>query len=196
MNIGPIYIYNPNMAVIDIIPIEASLHMANTQPKTGIYVRTDKWNQGDTSSLKVMAALYVALLYLRNHGVIVVSPKDYLSSALETRGSSASAGDTQRSVWDIVWSCVITIFTCTWVSVHPNIPASDDTSLRIALRRLELMLWAIITPEMVIYWALRQWLGVRKLRGIYQGTMTHRITKINLITIFDCRFTIQTMGGL
>ena len=45
----------------------------------------------------------------------------------------------QRSVWDVLWACLATIFACAWVSVHPNIPGSNESSWRILLRRLELM---------------------------------------------------------
>ncbi|KAF9566513.1 hypothetical protein CPC08DRAFT_814736 [Agrocybe pediades] len=41
-----------------------------------------------------------------------------------------------------------------------------------ALRRIELMTWAIITPELIIYWAMRQWHGARSMErefAEYQG---------------------------
>ena len=27
-----------------------------------------------------------------------------------------------RTRFDIVWTCVTTLFICTWVAIHPNIP--------------------------------------------------------------------------
>ena len=75
----------------------------------------------------------------------------------------------QRSIWDILWSCLATIFACSWVSVHPNIPASNESSRRIFLRRLELMFWAVVAPEMIISWAVRQWIGARRLEKLYKG---------------------------
>ncbi|KAF8873596.1 hypothetical protein CPB84DRAFT_1753215 [Gymnopilus junonius] len=82
----------------------------------------------------------------------------------------------QRSLWDILWGCLATIFACTWVSVHPNIPDPNDGSFRILLRRLELMLWATLVPELVLFWALRQFMGAymisRSFRA-YGWTMTH-----------------------
>ena len=27
-----------------------------------------------------------------------------------------------RSIWNIIWSCIVMIFSCTWVAVHPNVP--------------------------------------------------------------------------
>ncbi|KDR73285.1 hypothetical protein GALMADRAFT_37967, partial [Galerina marginata CBS 339.88] len=69
-----------------------------------------------------------------------------------------------RSIWDIVWSCSLTIFACSWVSVHPNIPGPDEGRIKVALRRLELMFWSIVAPELIIYWAMRQWLAALKLQ--------------------------------
>ena len=59
----------------------------------------------------------------------------------------------QRSITDILWSCFATLFACTWLSVHPNIPGPDEGFWKIALQRLELMLWALICPELIIGWA-------------------------------------------
>ena len=75
----------------------------------------------------------------------------------------------QRSIWDILWSCLATLFACSWVSVHPNVPAPHESGWRIFLRRLELMFWAVIGPEMIITWAFRQWLGARRLENLYKG---------------------------
>ena len=75
----------------------------------------------------------------------------------------------QRSIWDILWSCLATILACSWVSVHPNIPAPNESSWRIFLRRLELMFWAVIGPEFIISWAFRQWLGAREFEKVYKG---------------------------
>ena len=78
----------------------------------------------------------------------------------------------QRSIWDILWSCLATIFACSWVSVHPNIPAPNESSRRIFLRRLELMFWAVIGPEMIITWAYRQWSSARHLERLYRGELS------------------------
>jgi hypothetical protein len=64
-----------------------------------------------------------------------------------------------RTIWNIIWSCLVTIFGCTWVAVHPNIPNAEDKWFTTALRRLQLMVMALIAPEFVILWAMRQWLA-------------------------------------
>ena len=86
----------------------------------------------------------------------------------------------QRSLWDILRSCLATIFACSWVSVHPNIPSPDDSSWRIFLRRLELMFWAVIGPEMIIDWAFRQWVGARHLENLHRGELLSLMCSIHL----------------
>ncbi|KAF4616387.1 hypothetical protein D9613_008673 [Agrocybe pediades] len=72
----------------------------------------------------------------------------------------------------IICTCVATILAASWVSVHPNIPNPKESKIMKALRRIELMIWAIITPELIIYWAMRQWHGARSMErefAEYQG---------------------------
>ncbi|KDR72294.1 hypothetical protein GALMADRAFT_74058 [Galerina marginata CBS 339.88] len=81
-----------------------------------------------------------------------------------------------RSLWDIIWSCLVTSFACSWVSVHPNIPAPGEGRVMKGLRKFELMLWSILSPELIIMWAVRQWLGARRLEAKYSDrgwTKTH-----------------------
>ena len=77
----------------------------------------------------------------------------------------------QRSITDILWSCFATLFACTWLSVHPNMPGPDEGFWKVALRRLELMFWALICPELIIGWAFKQWLAARWSRDQYGGAL-------------------------
>ena len=118
-----------------------------------------------------MMFLVLALVYLFHGFQTHAAP---LASLLaESTGNTTTPAcicpTNQRSIWNILWSCLATIFACSWVSVHPNIPAANESSLRILLRRLELMFWAVVAPEIVISWAFRQWIGTRKLENIYKG---------------------------
>jgi len=74
-----------------------------------------------------------------------------------------------RSLGDIIRSCVVTIFLCTWVSMHPNIPSPDERWPRLALRRAGLLLLALFVPEAVIGWALRQRLAAAGLAKAHKG---------------------------
>ena len=96
----------------------------------------------------------------------------FTSLLTESAGTTASAyvcPADQRSIRDILSSCLATIFACLWISVHPNIPFPNESGWRVFLRRLELMFWALLGPELIIVWAFRQWLGARELEKLYKG---------------------------
>jgi len=76
-----------------------------------------------------------------------------------------------RSTQDIVWSCVVTIFACTWVSIHPNIPGLNEGCLTKFFRRVGVTVLALLAPELVVIWALRQWLASRRLAKEYAGAV-------------------------
>ena len=74
-----------------------------------------------------------------------------------------------RTIWNIIWSCLVTIFACTYAAIHPNVPMSDPNRHWYSglLRRARIMICALIGPEFVIIWALRQWFAARrKLRNL------------------------------
>ena len=97
------------------------------------------------------------------------------SNATSTVLSTCICPANQRSLLDILWSCLATLFACSWVSVHPNIPGPDESWWRIFLRRLELMFWTVFAPEMIITWAIRQWTGARNLKKLYKGGLMYPI---------------------
>lgn len=68
-----------------------------------------------------------------------------------------------RTLAGIVWSCIATLVACTWVSVHPNVPDPMDGTIKLALHRVKLMLLAIVAPEIIVIWALRQRMVAQKL---------------------------------
>jgi hypothetical protein len=66
-----------------------------------------------------------------------------------------------RTIWSIVWSSLVTLFACIWVAVHPNVPAFTDGTLAKVKQRAKLLLTAIIAPEFIIMFAMRQWVCAR-----------------------------------
>src|ERR1700730_3906871 len=74
-----------------------------------------------------------------------------------------------RTLWSIVWSCVAVVLSCTWNSMHPNISGPYEKWHRIALRRVGLMTAALIAPEFVVVWAMRQRIVARRLAEEHQG---------------------------
>ncbi|OAX37860.1 hypothetical protein K503DRAFT_692597 [Rhizopogon vinicolor AM-OR11-026] len=83
-----------------------------------------------------------------------------------------------RTMWDIIWSCVATLFACAWTAVHPNIPGVHEGKGTAMYRRICLIITALLAPEFMITWAARQFFSARQAtkdfnaRG-YQWTATH-----------------------
>jgi len=73
-----------------------------------------------------------------------------------------------RTLANILWSCLLTIFACTWTSIHPNIwPCAkpwDRFRYRIALFILN-----VLMPETMVQWSISQWFAARKLAQDYNG---------------------------
>ncbi|KAJ7820693.1 hypothetical protein B0H13DRAFT_1660781, partial [Mycena leptocephala] len=78
-----------------------------------------------------------------------------------------------RKLFDIIWGCLATIFACTWVSVHPNVPSPNQSWLALFWRRLKMMLIAVIAPEIMVGFAARQFLAARKLSKEFGFSKTH-----------------------
>ncbi|KAJ7863512.1 hypothetical protein B0H14DRAFT_2348923 [Mycena olivaceomarginata] len=87
---------------------------------------------------------------------------------------SGSASDTNnRTLFSIVSSCLATVFACTWVSVHPNVPRPSQSNLALSWRRFCLMLVAVIAPELMAGFAARQFLDARWFSKKYDVSLTH-----------------------
>lgn len=79
-----------------------------------------------------------------------------------------------RGVNDIVISCVATIFACTWTAMHPNIPSPCDSGWEIFKRKVITMVVAILVPEAVTAWALKQNLSARNIEREYNARFAVR----------------------
>ncbi|PBK85591.1 hypothetical protein ARMGADRAFT_1129129 [Armillaria gallica] len=77
----------------------------------------------------------------------------------------ACIGD-QRTVLNIIWSCLATIFACTWLAVHPNVPCRDITrkgAISCAIERAKIMAITVLAPEVIVAWAAEQFIVAWKL---------------------------------
>src|SRR5260221_14416630 len=73
----------------------------------------------------------------------------------------------KRSLYKIVWSCVSTTIICAWVSVPPNVPPSGYW--KGLWRRVKMMIWTIIAPELILAWAVRQLFAGWQIRDAVNG---------------------------
>ncbi|KAF7289140.1 hypothetical protein MIND_01375000 [Mycena indigotica] len=96
-----------------------------------------------------------------------------------------------RRLFDIIWSCLVTIFLCIWVSVHPNVPpptpARPGKGARVwnrvkwslldgnrpLLHRFKLMVVALIAPELIIGLAGKQAIMAHAFAHEYDVSFTH-----------------------
>jgi hypothetical protein len=76
-----------------------------------------------------------------------------------------------RTTQNIVWSCVTTLFACTWLVIHPNLPDPRRSSWSEFKRRIALMVLTIFAPEFILIWALRQRLGAHSIMKEYNSTI-------------------------
>ncbi|KAF3004786.1 hypothetical protein E8E13_002498 [Curvularia kusanoi] len=58
-------------------------------------------------------------------------------------------GPTERGTLTLIYSCLITIFACTWTVLHLNVPGLHDKPLTVALRKAKWMAITILLPEFV-----------------------------------------------
>lgn len=90
-------------------------------------------------------------------------------TSIHTLDSSTCSPCNARTLWDILWSCGITLFACTWTVVHPNIPGVDDGVVRNFFFRLGLMVMTLFIPEFTIFWAALQFFSAQKAAKDFNG---------------------------
>ncbi|RXW20437.1 hypothetical protein EST38_g5428 [Candolleomyces aberdarensis] len=61
-----------------------------------------------------------------------------------------------RSTPEIIWTCLITTFLCTWVSMHPNVVGYGSTRWQRLGRQTKMFLVAFVAPEIPLLSALQQ----------------------------------------
>ncbi|RWA03595.1 hypothetical protein EKO27_g11510 [Xylaria grammica] len=59
------------------------------------------------------------------------------------------AGPTDRGTLTLVYSCLITIFACTWTVLHLNVPAINDGPWKLAMRKAKWMAITVLFPEFI-----------------------------------------------
>jgi hypothetical protein len=84
-----------------------------------------------------------------------------------------------RGTIDILWSCLCTIFLCSWTVLCLNLPAQGGSFWRLFRRKLRWMAITIFGPELLLSIAVGQWASARQsvrafaLSGYPQWTTRH-----------------------
>jgi hypothetical protein len=74
-----------------------------------------------------------------------------------------------RTVIEIVYGCLITLILCVSYCIRPNISSPDSSSLLVMIRKLRIILWVVIAPELIVSWAVNQWVEGNKVAKQYAG---------------------------
>ncbi|KAJ8080720.1 hypothetical protein PM082_017554 [Marasmius tenuissimus] len=94
----------------------------------------------------------------------------YRQLGSDTSASAPFLCQEGRTTRDIIWTCLSVIFLCTWTSVHPNVPSiprSDHWAL-VLWDQTKIFFVALIAPELIVLWSIRQWFAARKMAKVYQ----------------------------
>jgi hypothetical protein len=103
-----------------------------------------------------------------SHAYSPVSALDVpCAMASECSVTPGCGGPQCRTVYSILQSCLLTIFACVWTSAHPNINGPRDSGWTRLKRRVITMLCAVISPEMVVFWALCQHSAAKEIAEKY-----------------------------
>jgi hypothetical protein len=105
---------------------------------------------------------------------------------LDQRPQALSTSGDTRTIWNIIWSSLATFFACIWVAIHPNVPAFTDGTKAKLKQRGKLLLTAIIAPEFIILFAMRQWVRAHKVKQSEFGkgkVLISRVEQIIFISV-------------
>jgi hypothetical protein len=120
------------------------------------------------------------------------------TASIELRAvSTCGDQDPRRTIWSIVWSCLFTIFLCTWVAVHPNIafrPEKPNASWserwiwdplgHFWSYKVPLFLWALLVPEYILSWAIRQFIRAGEIRKEGGWFLSHtKFKSLNVVLV-------------
>ncbi|KAJ7751593.1 hypothetical protein B0H16DRAFT_822449 [Mycena metata] len=99
---------------------------------------------------------WILTLLVAKQSGLTQGHSDLLDSRASTEATCDCTINSCRTMFDIVWGCLATIFACTWVALHQNVPDPELGQFSLLMRKLRMMLVTIIAPELVVAFAGRQ----------------------------------------
>ena len=67
-----------------------------------------------------------------------------------------------RGPWDIFWTCLLTIFLCSWTSICINVQSSADNQWDRFKDKLNLAVLCVIGPDFIILQSVGQWESAKR----------------------------------
>lgn len=84
------------------------------------------------------------------------------------------AGPTRRGTLRLLWSCIATMFTCTWTVLHMNVPGYNDSPLHRLTRKMKWLAINVLFPEFIFSKAVCDLrLALDELRRFDEGCRIH-----------------------
>lgn len=84
------------------------------------------------------------------------------------------AGPTRRGTLRLLWSCIATMFTCTWTVLHMNVPGYNDSPMRRLTRKMKWLSINVLFPELIFSKAVCDLrLALDELRRFDEGLRIH-----------------------
>ena len=121
----------------------------------------------------MLVSLFVLALYQSFGASIPIAIPNFVIELRDDQSTSVPAPSLQtyriRTRFDIIWSCLSTLFICTWIAIHPNIPTRKRLPIWALWERIRLMIWALIVPELILIWAYKQWAAARYVAKQFKG---------------------------
>ncbi|KAG1785747.1 uncharacterized protein HD556DRAFT_1249348 [Suillus plorans] len=113
-----------------------------------------------------MRLLVLLCVFLYLVGVIRAAPT---TNTTDTTSDIFKAPSfTTRTLWSIISSSVLTLFACVYSAIHPNIPSPKHSGYPHTLwRQLGMMIMALILPELIVTWAMRQWFSAHQTHSFF-----------------------------
>src|ERR1700761_2370286 len=96
-----------------------------------------------------------------------------------------------RSTYDVLWSCLVTIFACVYTALHMNIPARHDSKWRRFRRRVKWVFINFLAPEIATSLALTEYLACRRHTSLFRKETNCNSEDWSLTHSF-----YSTMGGV
>jgi hypothetical protein len=125
-------------------------------------------------------SLVIAAFYSGYLSLSLATPVTNRTSLNAVVAPSWVAEPSGRGTWDILYSCVFTLVLCVYTAIHLNVPARNDSTSTIWLRKIKWVLIAIFGPEIVVLTALDQWFMARDLLDDLKDLRTGNNQKFSL----------------
>ncbi|CAA7271185.1 unnamed protein product [Cyclocybe aegerita] len=120
------------------------------------------------------------MLSLRLTGVLVLASRLHPASCSTLLSESntivlpRSTNEDLRTPAQIFLNCFFTLLLCIWFCGRPNIPVKPpphktwyESWLPALGARIRITIWLLLSPQLILVWAVRQWRGATSLKHTY-----------------------------